>query len=113
MEAIKKMEKAEDEFFSDKENSLFNWNMDSIRTEFEKVGFTVNAAAKIENEKRRLTESEISKWFDTSTSAYADKLVEAMGTLELKRLITLLQNAAGNMLFSWQSETAYFTICKK
>ena len=73
----------------------------------------MNAASKTENEKRRLTGAEISRWFDTKTSAYAEKLVESMGTLELKRLISLLQSAAENMIFNWQSETAYFTVCKK
>ncbi len=113
IESIKKMEMAENDFFSDKENGLFNWNMDSIKKEFEKAGFIVNAASKTENEKRRLTGAEISRWFDTKTSAYAEKLVESMGTLELKRLISLLQSAAENMIFNWQSETAYFTVCKK
>lgn len=113
LDSLEKMEKAENEFFSDKENSLFSWNLESIKSEFEKKGFKVNAASKILNEKRRITENEISKWFDTSSSAYANKLVSEMGTLELKRLITLIENACVNMLFDWQTETAYITVSEK
>ena len=111
-EAITKMEEAENSFFNDKENSLFNWNLQTIISAFEKRGFIVNSASKILNEKRRITQQEIQKWFDTSTSAYANHIVEQTGTLELKKLISLLQNAAGNMLFNWQTETAYLTISK-
>ncbi len=112
-EALQKMQKAEEMFFGDSENPLFNWGMDFIKAEFEERGFCVAAANKVVNEKRRITESEISKWFDTSSSAYANRLVEEMGTLELKRLISLLQNACGNMLFDWQTETVYLTVSEK
>ena len=112
-EILSKMEDAENAFFNDEQNSLFNWNTQTIATIFEEHGFAVNSASKIVNEKRRITQGEIQKWFDTATSSYANFLVERTGTLELKKLISLLQNAAENMLFTWQSETAYFTVSAK
>ena len=112
-EALNKMEEAENAFFNDSQNSLFNWNSQTILQAFEKKGFKVNYASKIMKEKRRISQTEISKWFDTATSSYANKIVQEMGTLELKKLISLLQNAAENMLFDWQTETAYFTAAEK
>ncbi|MCR5401269.1 MAG: AAA family ATPase [Treponema sp.] len=112
-EALNKMEEAENAFFNDSQNSLFNWNSQTILQAFEKKGFKVNYASKIMKEKRRISQTEIQKWFDTATSSYANKIVQEMGTLELKKLISLLQNAAENMLFDWQTETAYFTVAEK
>jgi len=108
--SLKKMEQAETIFFNDKTNPLFNWNTAIITGIFRKNGFSVKAASQILNEKRHITNNEIKRWFDTSSSAYGIKIAESIGTPELQKLVRLLEAAADTMTFSWQTEIAFFTI---
>lgn len=112
LSALEKMEQAENAFFSDNDNPLFNWNASSVERIFKKAGFSVQTASQSVEEKRRITLSEIRRWFDTKTSAYGAAMLEALGVFELQKLITLLENASAHTIFSWRTETAYFTVRK-
>ena len=107
---LKKMELAENEFFGDKENPLFNWNADTISGSFKKYGFKVKSASKIVTEKRRISEAEISKWFDSENSAYGTSLSSAVGNEDLERIKNLLVTAAQKTLFNWNTEIEFLKI---
>ncbi|MBQ4379430.1 MAG: AAA family ATPase [Treponema sp.] len=107
---LKKMELAENEFFADKENPLFNWNADSIAESFRKYGFDVKSASKIVTEKRRISESEINKWFDSQNSDYGKSLSAAVGNEDLERIKNLLITASQKTLFNWNTEIEFLKI---
>lgn len=109
-ETLEKMHQAEEKFFGDKKNPLFNWNDDTVCTNFRKAGFTVTSASQTLNEKRRITPQEIARWFDTGTSAYAAAMAEAIGGEELNKFRELLMTAAENTLFTWQTEIVFITV---
>ena len=107
---LKKMELAENEFFGDKENPLFNWNADTITESFKKYGFEVKSASKIVTEKRRISEAEISKWFDSENSAYGTALSSAVGNEDLERIKNLLVTATQKTLFNWNTEIEFLRV---
>ena len=107
---LQKMKKAEQIFFGDKENPLFSWDSQTIAQEFEKKGFHVKVASKQITEKRRITPTEIEKWFEPKKSAYGSKISEALGSADLQKLINLLLAACEKTLFEWKSEIAFFMI---
>ena len=109
-EALDKMERAEKAFFGDKENPLFAWDKNYISQAFRDAGFSVQCASQIVKEKRRITDMEIRRWFDAGSSAYAQAVVGAVGGAEMQKLVTLLESAASKMIFTWQSETAFFKV---
>ncbi len=107
---LKKMELAENEFFGDSENPLFNWNAESIAESFRKYGFEVKSASKVVTEKRRISEAEISKWFDSENSAYGTSLAAAVGNEDLERIKNLLVTASQKTLFNWNTEIEFLKI---
>ena len=109
-EILQKMEKAESDFFSNKENPLFNWDANTIVEKFTKMGFKVNFEIHKTNEKRRITQEEIKKWFDKDSSAYGKKIALAVGIPDLQKMIYLLENAIKNTILTWHTETAFFVI---
>ena len=109
-DTLAKMKAAEDEFFSDTENPLFNWDASSVIRTFEKKGFTVRSLSRRFVEKRRITEEELAKWFDAKSSAYGARIADALSVKELEKIVRLLESARENTVFDWESETAFFTI---
>ena len=107
---LKKMELAENEFFGDSENPLFNWNADTIAQSFKKYGFEVKSASKIVTEKRRISETEIKKWFDSENSAYGSALSAAVGNEDLEKIKNLLVTASQKTLFNWKTEIEFLKI---
>ena len=107
---LAKMKKAEDEFFGDTENPLFNWDASSVVRTFEKKGFTVQSLSRRFVEKRRITEEELAKWFDAKSSAYGARIARSLSSKELEKILRLLESARENTVFDWESETAFFTI---
>jgi putative ATPase len=106
------MEEVEKSFFGDTTNNLFNWNTQSIIEEFRNAGFKIKCASQLLKEKRRISQQEIHKWFDMNHSVYGRRMQESLTTEELEKIIHLLENAATNTIFNWQTEFAFFTISK-
>ena len=104
------MKAAEDEFFGDTENPLFNWDASSVVSIFESKGFTVQCSLRRFMEKRRITEEELVKWFDAKSSAYGARIADALSSKELEKIVRLLESARANTVFDWVSESAFFTI---
>jgi putative ATPase len=107
---ISQMENAEKEFFADKENALFNWNEKTIVSAFQKNGFTVECAEQIITEKRRISKTEIEKWFNPQTSAYGNKLFSCIEKNDLQKIINLLEVSSEKSIFNWQSKTVFIKI---
>ena len=110
LDTLNKMDAAEQEFFGDKKNTLFNWDGISIANTFRKKGFTVRAASQEIKEKRRITPVEIEKWFNAETSAYGAKMCQAAGNAELQKIVNLLLTACDKTIFEWKSEICFLTI---
>ncbi|MBC6719100.1 AAA family ATPase [Treponema sp. Marseille-Q4130] len=109
-DTLAKMKAAEDEFFGDTENPLFNWDASSVVRTFENEGFTVRSLSRRFVEKRRITEAELAKWFDAKSSAYGARIADALSSKELEKIVRLLESARENTVFDWESETTFFTI---
>ena len=107
---LRKMEKAEKEFFGNRENPLFAWNELSIKEAFEAQGFEVKSATKVITEKRRITETEINRWFDAEKSAYGSALAMGTGTEDLAKIKNLLTAACQNTLFNWNTTIEFLTV---
>ena len=112
MQTLSKMEEVEKSFFGDTTNNLFNWNTQSIIEEFRNAGFEIKCASQLLKEKRRISQQEIHKWFDMNHSVYGRRMQESLTTEDLEKIIHLLENAATNTIFNWQTEFAFFTISK-
>ena len=109
---LAKMKAAEDEFFGDAENLLFNWDASTVTDVFEKKGFSVQSRSRRFVEKRRITEEELAKWFDAKSSAYGAHIARSLSSKELEKIVRLLESARENTVFDWESETAFFTIAE-
>ena len=106
---IDKLEKAETEFFSNPENTLFSWDTKDIADLFGMQGFSVQCKTITLTEKRRISPVDIEKWFNTTQSSYGKHLTQALGEDGVARIKERLLNASEKMLFNWKSENAFFT----
>ncbi len=107
---LKKVEIAETEFFTNKENPLFAWDESTIQKSFEDNGFTVKAASRLITEKRRLSETEINRWFDTEKSTYGSAIAAAIGKEDFLKIKNLLLSAKENTIFNWNTTIVFMTI---
>ena len=108
---LKKMKAAEEEFFGDRENPLFAWNEKSIEQSFKDKKFEVKSAGKVITEKRRISEAEINRWFDSEHSSYGSALAEEMGSEDLNKVKNLLMAARENQIFNWNTTIEFLTVC--
>lgn len=108
-EALDSLESAEQQFFGDRTNPLFNWDGVFIANTFRECGFEVKLETKEIIEKRRIND-DIQKWFNLSKSAYAVKMQEVLGTAALQKVVNLLETASDNTLFNWKNQICFFTI---
>ena len=107
---LQKMNEAEEKFFGDKSNPLFGWNVESVKKVFEEQGFKVEAKTERITEKRRISQKEISAWFESQSSPYAAAIKAAIGADKTAALARLFSSAAQTSLFDWASQTALFVI---
>ena len=107
---LDRMEAAEREFFGNLENPLFSWNELTVCDKFRSAGFKVKSVVHVISEKRRISQAEIRRWFDTETSAYGRAMISAAGQTDLQKLVMLLENASQNQIFTWQSLAGFFCI---
>ncbi len=107
---LKKMQEAEDAFFSNEDNPLFAWDEKSIDEAFTERGFTVKSASKVITEKRRISENEINRWFDTEHSQYGTAVSAGTGTEDFNKIKNLLLSARENALFNWNTAIEFLTV---
>lgn len=103
------MKKAEDAFFSDKTNPLFAFDSDSIIHTLDEQGFSVAAKKEVLVEKRHISETEISSWLTSESSAYGAKIREELGKENTDRIAELLKEASQKQLFDWKTEYLFLT----
>lgn len=106
---LDRLEAAEEEFFGDRTNPLFSWDGIFIANTFRKRGFTVKSATQEVIEKRRITEADVEKWFN-SDSAYGAKMIEAVGSADLQKIVNLLLAACDKSVFNWKTEVTFMRI---
>lgn len=110
---LNKMNDVEKDFFGDKNNSLFNWDANSIYAAFLNSGFEVKISCQEISEKRRITKVAIVNWFDPITSAYGAKMNEKIGSADLQKIVNLLTASCEKTIFNWKSEIAFLTVSVK
>ena len=103
------MEKAETAFFSDKNNRLFAWGPEDIERIFTAAGFKVQMEKTVLSEKRRISRTEIEKWFDVEKSAYGNAVSRAIGKDGIEKIKGMLESASEKQVFTWKTENAFFT----
>ncbi len=111
--ALEKMSEAEEKFFGDKSNPLFAWNAQSVKKVFEEQGFKVDFKLKKTSEKRKISQKEISSWFESQSSPYAATIRSAIGADKTAELARLFSSAAQNAVFDWNGEIALFAVSTK
>ncbi|MBQ6028388.1 MAG: hypothetical protein IJL24_02525, partial [Treponema sp.] len=110
---LEKMGEAEEKFFSDKSNPLFDWNAESVKKVFEEQGFKVELKSSKVTEKRRVSQKEISAWFESESSPYAAAIKAAIGSDKTAELARFFSSAAQTTIFDWTSEVALFVVGQK
>ena len=108
-ELLSKMAEAEARYIFTSQNSIFAWNAETIKEQFESRGYFVECEIEHLTEKRRLSEKQIELWFNEK-SAYAKALIQCLDRTEFAEIKNLLLESAKKKIFSWKSEIAYFTI---
>ena len=110
---LEKMSEAEEKFFGDKSNPLFDWNADTVKKVFEEQGFKVECKSSKVTEKRRVSQKEISAWFESESSPYAAAIKAAIGSDKTAELARFFSSAAQTTIFDWTSEVALFVVGQK
>ena len=111
-DAIEKMHKAEEIFFTNTENSLFNWNEETVKQSLSNK-FTINYTNHKIIEKRKISSIEINRWFDTQNSAYGSFLAEKLTSEEFCLIQKKLEEIAEKNILDWKSEISFFSIQDK
>nr|MCR5045161.1 hypothetical protein [Treponema sp.] len=110
---LQKMSDAEEKFFGDKNNSLFDWNAESVQKIFEEQGYKVELKKQKITEKRRITQKEISAWFENPSSPYGNAIKAAIGAEKTSEIARLFSSVAQTAIFDWSSEVALCTVSAK
>ncbi len=108
---VEKMKKAEAKIYS-KESELFSWDGEAIAQALEELGFAVRHEAKIVEEKRRVSEAEIDKWFDSEKSAYGKAIFDELGN-DMEKLKRTMTELSRKQLFTWKNEIEFFIVQKR
>ena len=111
-EILSKMEEAENEFFEDESSPLFSWDADYIKSAFENKGFLVEEKIFEIAEKKRITVSDIERWFDTKSS-YGKKIFEKLGSDDFSKVKELFLESSEKKIFDWKSEVCLCIIKAK
>ncbi|MBQ9238705.1 MAG: AAA family ATPase [Treponema sp.] len=109
--ALPKMIEAEDAFYGDTENELFNWDVQTIIHAFENAGYQVTADITTVTEQRRITVDDSERWF-RETSMYGRALRRTLLEPEIDALIKTLHAITADTPVSWQSEIAYLVVTR-
>lgn len=107
---FEEIEKAEKEFFSDRKNKFFDWDETTIEETFRNKGFECKCIPFAQIEKRRITEVESTKWFDTENSAYGRFIMEKIGNENFKNFKELFIQEAHKSTFDWKVKNCIIII---
>jgi len=110
---LEKMSEAEEKFFGDKSNPLFEWNAETVKKIFGEQGYKVECSTKKVTEKRRISQKEISAWFENENSSYGSAIKAAIGADKTAELARFFSSAAQTTIFDWTNETALFVVTQK
>ena len=107
---LKKMNEAEQNFFNDSSNPLFNWNEKDIEDTLKKEGFYVNLKEQTLEEVRTISEQEQERWFNSQNSAYGSYLQKNIGEESLKKIKAILSSISKKSTFLWRTKNIIATI---
>ena len=105
---LAKMQAAEDEFFTDKNNPMFSWDEETLTEALRKQGLEVSCSVMKVMEKRSISDRQIAAWFGES-SAYAARIRDAVGDGGIQAIVKILSEESKKKSFPWQGENAFFT----
>ena len=105
---IKKMQEAEDDFFSDESRDFFSFDETKITCELTKTNFSAFCKTKQFIEKRHLHEKEIRAWF-SEKSTYGSNLAQKLGASEIEKIANYFLGRA-HTTFEWKTTVAFFVI---
>ena len=109
-ELVERVARAEDAFWNDKANPLFAWDEVSVKEAFSEAGFACKLKTATLSEKRRVSEGECLRWFDTAKASYGKFLSDALGADDVAHFGKLFADVAANTIFEWQSKEAFFSV---
>lgn len=113
---LKKMQQAEEDFFTDTTNPLFSWDVNSVVNIFSEEnstgvkGYNISFLSQSTKEKRWLTAQEIQRWMNKETSAYRKALSKSLAENECQEISALFYSISKEKILDWQIQTTYFII---
>ncbi len=113
---LEKYQEAEDKFFTDSSNPLFNWDGMTIVQSAEQHNLECRIKVEIIKETRTLRETDLEKWFNPNTSAYGKYINDSMGQDGLLKIRKWFENyikTNGNKPVTWEIQNAFAIVCSK
>lgn len=107
-EVLVSMKEAEEEFFTDSSNPLFNWDENSVCKIFGEE--KVQKASTVLMEKRRISSIEIERWFDSENSAYGKAISSKIGKDNFNKIKEILLSECNKRIFKWKTEICFMKI---
>ncbi|MGN0729113.1 AAA family ATPase [Treponema sp.] len=107
---LKSSEQAETEFFGSQANPLFSWNEETVKSVFERNGFSCLYKTSVITEKRKVSPQETDKWFSAENSSYGKFMENRLGQDDFKKIKELFLQASEKNIFSWKTKNALFII---
>ncbi len=109
---LEKLSVADCEYFTDKENNLFNWNEENIEEEILGTGLNLEWASKTLYDKCYITSDEIEMWFTSGKSAYGTFVSNYLNEDEVKIIKQFLLQSTEKKLLNWKKEIMFAKIFK-
>jgi putative ATPase len=99
---------AEESIYANPDDPMTNWDVDDLRSAFEKVGLKVNIEVESITTPMQISTALLNRWFAKSTSkpSYADYLAKLLSDNEVAIAQKLLTDRLLNKTVSWQSAAA-------
>ena len=103
---------AEEAFFNQSSNALFDWNEETIAQIAAELSFNETHLSRLLVSKRLITKDDVSLWF-SENSEYGRFIAEKMAEAELKKVQAVLDTfAARRVSVDWQQTVSYFILHK-
>ncbi len=103
---------AEAAIYTDPADPMVNWDAEDLIRLCQDAGLeVVQAKARLETTDRRISSSELDRWFDSRASgdrpSYAQHLLDAISPAELSHLRLLFEDQLGEQIVPWTSTVLY------